>query len=121
MSMCGGWEVLFLLRNETYVSPIWMPQWRLVGWREGSFPGQLDRCRGCRPNPVPGLRQGATTGWALVTSRSWDWAPRVWTLFLHLCRHQQVCFTVEEEALTLCRDHHKTAKRKQARILCAAA
>lgn len=38
--------------------------------------------------------------------------PQVCTLFLRPRPHQQVCFTVEEEALTLYIDHHKTAKTK---------
>lgn len=74
--------MLFLLRSGTSVSPIWTPQWELVGWREGLFPGQLDRCLGCRPSPVPG--QGSTTGWAVVTSRSWEWSPEYGPCFFTL-------------------------------------
>lgn len=64
------------------------------------IPGTVGQVPWVQTQPCPWPKAGATTGWALVTSRSWVWAPRVWTLFLHLCRLQQVCFPVEEEALT---------------------
>lgn len=66
----------------------------------------------CIPSPVPGPGQDASTGWVVVTSTSWEWSPEYGPYFFIPVPHQQVCFTVEEEALTLYIDHHKTAKTK---------
>lgn len=89
-----------------------------AGGLEGRvIPRTIGQVPWVQTQPCPWLKAGATTGWALVTSRSWAWASRVWTLFLHLCRLQQVCFPVEEEALTCAEIITKQQKRKQARIL----
>lgn len=70
----GGKNALHFpfLRKETSVSSIGTPQWKLVGWREGSRQGQLDRGLGrdvqIQLCPLPG--QVATAAWTVATSRS---------------------------------------------------
>lgn len=46
-------EGLFILRKGTSVSFVWMPQWKLVGWREGLGRGQLDGALGMMWGRVP--------------------------------------------------------------------
>ena len=110
--------MLFILRNGASVSFIWMPQWTLVGRRERSGPGPLDRYLGmvCSP-PWPGP-QDAATGWAVVTSRFREQL-RLWALFLHLRCPRRVCHTVEEEAETFYTEIiTKQQKRKSLNSMC---